>query len=496
MVYLFPPCCTSDPSKGPNTDQDASSSEAEEQNTDQDASFSEEEEEQSVKSEVIDQTSTTTTNSQRLEAAAINQSETQNTQQYASFLGVSPSKIKTTAESQVILQEIAASTGIKTAIIYVNFVPQKGVPRSRGLLKTVQDSDVLNIGVVTANGVPVKKPISGVTRKQVLDEFKKLSQEITDPGKAQSTSYLASSQKIYQWLIASQEAELQKQGINNLMFVMDEGMRSLPVAALHDGKQFLVEKYSLGILPSFSLTKTGSQSIRNSPVLAMGAEKFTVDQSQTELGAVPIEVTSIVRQIKGGKYLLNEDFNFTNLKAQTTATAYQIIHLATHADFPNKQRGGIKESYIQLYDSKLRYDQIAELGWNRNKLPVELLVLSACKTAAGDEEAEMGFAGLAIKTGVNTVLASLWYASDPGTLGLMTEFYRSLKTAKSKTEALRAAQLAMIRGEVRIEDNQLIGSQSSIKITTEQSEYLQDNIVGNLSHPYNWAAFTMIGNPW
>ncbi|HEY9663851.1 MAG TPA: CHAT domain-containing protein, partial [Allocoleopsis sp.] len=124
----------------------------------------------------------------------------------------------------------------------------------------------------------------------------------------------------------------------------------------------------------------------------------------------------------------------------------------------------------------------------------EMLVLSACRTALGNEDAELGFAGLAVQTGVKTAVASLWYVSDAATLALMTRFYDALNTAPIKAEALRQAQIAMARGEVTIENGQLQGvpglaalplPTSSLNVSSEE-----------LAHPYYWAAFTMIGNPW
>ena len=123
---------------------------------------------------------------------------------------------------------------------------------------------------------------------------------------------------------------------------------------------------------------------------------------------------------------------------------------------------------------------------------MELLVLSACRTALGDEEAELGFAGLSVLAGVKSTLASLWYVSDRGTLGLMTEFYEQLKTAPIKSEALRQAQLAMLRGEVRLEDGKLITPGADIPLPPQLAQL--DN--QTLEHPYFWSAFTMIGNPW
>jgi len=123
---------------------------------------------------------------------------------------------------------------------------------------------------------------------------------------------------------------------------------------------------------------------------------------------------------------------------------------------------------------------------------VELLVLSACRTAVGDEDAELGFAGLAVQAGVKSALASLWYVSDEGTLGLMTQFYQQLKVAPIKAEALRRAQLAMMKGEVRIVGGQLQEGGEKMPLPPELAK-LGDK---SLEHPYYWAAFTMIGSPW
>ncbi|AFZ27026.1 hypothetical protein Cylst_4975 [Cylindrospermum stagnale PCC 7417] len=430
----------------------------------------------------------------RLETnASVDQAEAQATGQFKDF-GAGNRSITSVSQSRSLLGEVQKQTGVKSAIVYIKFTPLNGL-ESANQDDKAKDNYLLDLIYVTADKEPVRQLLLGVTRAEVLKVVRRFRSEISDPGKAGSTTYLAPAKQLYDWLIAPQEAELQKQGVNNLMFVMDEGLRSLPVAALHDGKQFLIEKYSLALLPSFSLTDTTYVGIKNLPILAMGAEKFTPDQNQSELQAVPLEITNISQKLSQKvTSIRDEKFTLENLKKQTTETSYKIIHLATHADFPNQQSGGRSKSYIQLYNSKLGLDQIRDLKWDNPQ--VELLVLSACKSALGDGEAELGFAGLAIQTGVKSAVASLWYVSDAGTLGLMTEFYSNLNTASIKAEALRQAQLGMIRGKVRIEKNQFIGSQGSTQLTPEQAEYLQSNIQGNLGHPFYWAAFTIIGSPW
>jgi CHAT domain-containing protein len=219
-------------------------------------------------------------------------------------------------------------------------------------------------------------------------------------------------------------------------------------------------------------------------VLAMGAEKFA---DLKPLPAVPMELSLITSSLWQGRSLLNEAFTLENLKTQRQQNPFGIIHLATHAVF---QAGAPSNSYIELWNEKLRLNELPKLDL-RNP-PVTLLVLSACKTALGNEQAELGFAGLAVQAGVRSAIASLWSVSDEGTLGLMTQLYQQLKQSPIKAEALRQAQLAMLKGQVHLTDGQLVTSNKSIALPQELAR-LGDK---KLEHPYFWAGFTIIGSPW
>jgi CHAT domain-containing protein len=372
--------------------------------------------------------------------------------------------------SQKILSEIASNTGKTPAIVYA-FTQQ----------------EQLQLILVTPQGTPILRTIHAANRTALLEKVTALRSEITNPSKRRTTSYRASAQQLYQWLIAPLEPSLKAQKIDTLAFSLDPGLRSLPIAALHDGQQFLVEKYNIGLIPSINLVDTRYQDIKNAKILAMGASKFA---SQNPLPAVPVELSTITKQLGSDKFFLNEAFTLSNLKSQRASEPFGIIHLATHGEF---KPGAASNSYIQLSDTQLRLDQLRRLGWN--KPPVELLVLSACRTALGDEQAELGFGGLAVAAGVKSALASLWYVSDEGTLGLMSEFYGQLKSAPIKAEALRQAQIAMLKGQVNLEGGQLrlSGGES---VGVELPPELASSGNHNLAHPYYWAAFTMIGSPW
>jgi CHAT domain-containing protein len=216
----------------------------------------------------------------------------------------------------------------------------------------------------------------------------------------------------------------------------------------------------------------------------MGRSDFK-DINLNPLPAVPVELSNITNNFGSGNPFLDQKFTLNSLQSKRTATPFGIIHLATHGKFETEDSSN---SYIQLWDQKLPLKQIRKLGWNNP--PVELLVLSACYMAVGDEKAELGFAGAAAHTGVKSVVASLWSVSDEGTLGLMSEFYHQLKSAPIKAEALRQAQIAMLKGQVYLEKGQLhwLGGTEPLPPNLSQNK--------KLSHPYYWSAFTMIGNPW
>ncbi|HEY9604991.1 MAG TPA: CHAT domain-containing protein [Allocoleopsis sp.] len=424
-------------------------------------------------------------------ATQVEQTFTSAYQNYWGDSQTSPSapKIVSLPEAQSQLQQIEKATGIKPTLIYAFFVPtsvsaQTPTTNLTSQSHPPQDNDELELILVTSSGKLIQQRIAGATRVKVLEMVNKLRSEITNPIKQRSTSYLEPAQQLYQWLVAPLEKDIQAQHIHNLVFITDAGLRSLPLAALHDGSGFIIERYSVGLMPSLSLTDTRYVNLKNTQVLAMGASQF---RDQKPLPAASAELSIITEKLWPGKSFLNNAFTLENLKAARAAQPFGIIHLATHADF---QPGKPSDSYIQLWNDKLRLDQLRQLGWNNP--PVELLVLSACRTAVGDEQAELGFTGLATLSGVKTALGSLWSVSDEGALGLMSEFYGQLKQAPIKAEALRQAQLAMLKGQVRLAGGKLVTSHGSFPLPPE----LATQGDKNFSHPYYWSSFSMIGSPW
>ncbi|MDX2241378.1 MAG: CHAT domain-containing protein [Leptolyngbyaceae cyanobacterium bins.302] len=362
------------------------------------------------------------------------------------------------------LQTLFRQTGKRSALIYAIPAPNH-----------------LELIFLAPGETPVHRRVPAAHREVLLQTVKALREGIVLSPRTASR-YLTPGQQIYQWLISPLESDLRANRIDTLVFCLGSGLRTVPLAALHDGNQFLIEKYNLGIIPAFNLVDHRPVSLRNAKVLAMGASEF---DDKPPLPSVPLELTAIATNLWTGDVLLNQDFTPANLRSYRQKQLYRIVHLATHADFAP---GSISSSYIQFWDQRLSIDLVQNLSLRFPE--VQLLVLSACQTAIGDLQAELGFAGLAIMSGCRAALASLWQVSDVGTLLLMTEFYRQLKTA-NKSEALRQAQIALLTQKAQSQST--IATVSRANSIPVDLETIQN---ADFSHPYFWAAFTVIGNAW
>ncbi len=351
-------------------------------------------------------------------------------------------------------------------------------------------NDSLEVVITTGNNDIVVKSLP-ITREQLLKLNGELLRFIGRPESVFQALLNAKTQALYQQTFGSLDETLQTLGVDNLLLSLGEDLRSVPWGALYDGDRYLIEKYSIGITPNLSLTDTRYRPLGDRGVLVMGASDF---DALDDLPAVPTEIAMVAAQFGTDQYFLNQDFTRENLIEARQKLAPAIIHLATHASFVG---GNLDKSYIQLWgNERLAISEMGDLQWFTEP-PVELLVLSACQTALGDANSDLGFGGLAVKSGVRSALASLWSVSDVGTLALMREFYKNLSdpTIRTKAKALQQAQIALIRGEVQLEGNQLRrGERSPYVIDLPETPAEIQGL--DLTQPYSWAAFTLIGSPW
>jgi len=345
----------------------------------------------------------------------------------------------------------------------------------------VPKDDFLQLMLVTPDNQFVVKKIWGANRDRLTKRIRELEAGIGDRN---SLKYYPPARLIYNWLFKPLDPYLEAEQIDTLLLCTGETLRSLPFSALHDGEKFIIEKYNLARIPAFSLTDTSYEAKSEQKVLATGASVF---EDLPSLPGVKIELDTIVPKLWSGNKIFNQDFTVENLKQAHKLGDFDIVHIASHSLF---SPGTPENSYIQFGDRKLSLDQLANLELD---LPqVDLLVLSGCETALGNKDAEFGFAGLAMQAGVKSALASLWTISDAGTVVLMSEFYQELKSTSIKSEALRKAQLNMLQRKVYVEGTEVKGSGIKISLPPNTSE----DELQNFDHPFYWAGFTVIGNPW
>ena len=272
--------------------------------------------------------------------------------------------------------------------------------------------------------------------------------------------YLTQAQHLYDWLIRPIRPELVRRHIRTLVFVPDGALRTIPLAALHDGDHFLVSDFAVAVTPGLTLMEPKPLRQANAQLLLAGLSKGV--QGFSPLDYVPREI-QCVRSLYRSQVLLNEKFSEAKLKQEFSDQQFSVVHIASHGQFDQD----MNRTFILTYDAKLTLDDLETLirpSEFRGK-PVELLALSACQTAAGDDRAALGLAGVAVKAGARSALATLWFVNDQASTFLISEFYSQWNKGGSATKA-RALQLA-------------------------QQKMLADR---RYHHPCYWAPYLVIGN--
>ncbi len=296
-------------------------------------------------------------------------------------------------------------------------------------------------------------------RKIVTDLQKNLFIEPLQSGRTTS-DYRNNAQILYQALIQPVETKLRSHQIKNLTFILDGILRNIPMAILYDGEKYLLEKYSIALTPGLQLLDP--QPLKRSKLQALTAGLTEPRQNFSALPNVKRELTEINNEINS-QILLNQEFTKTNLETKIQNNNFPVLHFATHGQFSSN----IEDTFILTWDDYINTKDLYRIlspDFSSDSSTLELLVLSACQTATGDERAALGLAGIAVRAGARSTLATLWLVDDRATTQLMIKFYQQLaRTDVTKAEALRQAQLS------------LLGD-------------------GNHEHPFFWAPFVLVGN--
>ncbi|MDZ8223761.1 CHAT domain-containing protein [Nostoc sp. ChiVER01] len=315
------------------------------------------------------------------------------------------------------------------------------------------------LGIILAHaGQPLRYYVTQKSQaeiEQTLDKFLVALNPVSDSKVRDQLS-----QQIYNWLIQKAEVDRAFIDTKTLVFVLDGRLRNIPMAALYDGKQYLIEKYAVALSPGLQLMAARSLQKNHIDAIIGG-----ISQSRAGFSALP-SVESEVKEISQtvpSSMLLNEKFTSLALAAHVKSSKANVVHLATHGQFSSR----LENTFLLTWDGQLNVKELSELLKNRSgdsSKAIELLVLSACDTATGDDRAVLGLAGLAVKSGARSTIATLWPVKDKAAQMLMTRFYNQLRLPRiTKAEALRQAQINLIR----------------------QTDF---------HDPFFWSAFVLVGN--
>jgi CHAT domain-containing protein len=297
---------------------------------------------------------------------------------------------------------------------------------------------------------------SPATTAEIVEATRLMRAQITNRA---SFSYLKSAQRLHAWLIEPIRDELEAAGVETLVFVPDGVLRTIPMAALHDGERYLVERFAVAVTPGLELADPRPLDRREMRVFLGGVSEAV--QGFPPLPRVRSELEAI-HELYKSEVRLDGAFTVPRIERDLAAEPFSVVHLASHAEFSGRNA----DTFLLTFDGRLSLDELTDqVGRFRFRdQPLELLTLSACETAKGDERAALGLAGLAVKAGARSALATLWQVNDEAAAQLVIAVYRHLRDPKiSRAQALRRAQLTLIRDR-------------------------------RYRHPAYWSAFVLIGN--
>ncbi len=338
-------------------------------------------------------------------------------------------------------------------------------PEPIAVIHTIILEKSIEIIIKVSQQQELKYYSTSVPQKEVIDVLTNLQKYLKLSGETTNVKRL--SQTVYQWLIEPLEQELQKNNIKNLVFVLDGFLRNIPMSVLYDVKnqQYLIENYGVALVTGLQLLPSILDQDQPLNALVGGiSEKIAIKGKEfSSLKNVEVELDKLASIIPNKQKLLNQSLTQDNLKQLLNENDFSVLHLATHAQFSSN----VDDIFILLYDELLNLEQVENLLSNNNsnnQTTLDLLVLSACETATGGDRSVLGLAGVALKAGVRSTLATLWPVLDNTTASFMASFYGKLE--EPNMTKIKAVQLA-------------------------QKEMLED--ISN-QRPNIWAAYTLMGS--
>ncbi|MFM7170496.1 MAG: CHAT domain-containing protein [Cyanobium sp.] len=349
--------------------------------------------------------------------------------------------------------------------------------------------------LLPASGEPVSHS-QVVPTERLNAAIRQFQRQLISQHRVDSTEADSPGAQLASWLLEPMAPVLQASGSSALLLAVDRGLQAIPYAALPLGGQTLGERYALSLTPSLGLLDLDIASSRSgSGLLAVGASRFS--QPLEPLPMVARELGALAKE-QQATVLMEEAFTAEALRRQTREDRYQRLHIATHAEF---QPGQNDQGRLFTQQGSVSLVELgASLRARAQANPLDLITLSACRTALGDERSELGFAGMALQAGARSGIGTLWRVDDGATAAFFVQYYRYLQSGLGKDQALQATVLAFRNGAVRLVGDALVGPRvmapGDAPLILVPGPGERERLAGGLSHPYFWAGMVLTGSPW
>ena len=417
--------------------------------------------------------------------AQLQQSDQAATSRTAALLGL----------DQVLQSALPSTPTVEDLQGVLDQVERQGFATSPAVLQvrfTSTASDNAQAGFLDLTLISSKAPVqarrSTVDRKRFAGLLKALYRQLSRQESLAVDDPASPTRQLHALLVEPIQDALQDQGIKTLLIAADQGLQAVPFAALSDGSTFFGLNYAFGLTPSLALTPMAPARSSSTGQLALGASEF---DGLAPLPLVPQELEQLDASTGADRYL-NQEFSPQALLNKAADQRYARVHVATHADF---RPGGPAQSVLHTGTGPMSMAQFAQLRRKRSQIPLDLVVLSACRTLLGDQDSELGFAGLALQAGARSAVGTLWYVDDVVTSAFFVQFYRLLDQGLQKAEALQRTRQLFVSGLIRLEGDQVMGPDQE-PLLKDLTPGQRRRISAGVQNPFFWAGIELIGSPW
>ena len=393
--------------------------------------------------------------------------------------------VQADATAGLLLPPSFNSARYNPAVLHIRFTEEQAAS-GQSVVKD-QNNAFLDLTLIPSQGEAVGRRVD-ISRADFASDLKQLYRQLSRQEDLDVSNATAPSRRLYAAMFSAIEPTLQQNGITTLLISADRGLQAVPFAALHNGRHFFGDTYAFSLTPSLALTSLAPPMPAQGRLLAAGSAVF---DGLAPLPLVPTELEQVGQVARKDK-ALNRDFTPQTLLELAADHQYSRVHVATHAEF---LPGGPASSRLYSGTLPIPLSDFVKLRRERQDAPLDLISFSACRTALGDAESELGFAGLALQSGARSAVGTLWYVDDVATSAYFVQMYRYLDAGIPKAEALQLTRQAFSRGLVRIQSDSVMGPDDRVLISgltpTQQRRF-----ESGFSHPYFWAGIELLGSAW